>query len=115
MDSSDVMAAARDVYNTALEPDDILLRGRIALVTGGGGGIGLGTALALARFGASVAVLEVEPHRCRAAEDALRRLGVEAIAIECDVMNSDRLRAAIGSAADTLGTIDILVNNAGGV
>jgi NAD(P)-dependent dehydrogenase (short-subunit alcohol dehydrogenase family) len=39
----------------AINPSDILLTGRVAVVTGGGTGIGRGIAAGLAAFGASVA------------------------------------------------------------
>jgi NAD(P)-dependent dehydrogenase (short-subunit alcohol dehydrogenase family) len=109
------MAIARDVDHTATDPSDILLTDQVAVVTGGGGGIGQGTALALAKFGAHVAVLDIEPERCAATEAAIRQMGREALGIPCDVMDADALRSALARIADTFGRIDILVNNAGGV
>jgi NAD(P)-dependent dehydrogenase (short-subunit alcohol dehydrogenase family) len=115
MDSDELMARARDVENTGVTPDDILLTGRKAVVTGGGGGIGQGIALGLARFGASVAVLDVDPDRCEATRSAIERLGVPGLGIQTDVMDSNALRSGIDAAADAFGGVDIMVNNAGGV
>jgi len=115
MDHAELMAIARDVENTAIDPADILLTDQVAVVTGGGGGIGQGVALGLARFGAKVAVLDVVPERCAATQAAIERLGREAIGIPCDVMDSKQIRGSIGRVMDRFGGIDILVNNAGGV
>jgi NAD(P)-dependent dehydrogenase (short-subunit alcohol dehydrogenase family) len=112
---AELMARARAVDSTELAPDDILLTGRAVVVTAGGGGIGLGVALAAARFGADVAVLDVDPDRCAAAERALAAYGHRVLAIRCDVLDTDALRAAIRRVADEFGRLDVLVNNAGGV
>jgi NAD(P)-dependent dehydrogenase (short-subunit alcohol dehydrogenase family) len=115
VDHEQLMAVARDVESVAIEPTDILLTGRAAVVTGGGGGIGQGAALGLARFGADVAVLDVAPERCTATQTAIERLGRRALGIPCDVMDADQIRRAVAAALEQLGRIDILVNNAGGV
>jgi NAD(P)-dependent dehydrogenase (short-subunit alcohol dehydrogenase family) len=115
VDHVELMTVARDVEHTNVDPSDILLTDQAAVVTGGGGGIGQGVALALARFGANIAVIDVEPERCAATEAAIRRLGRDAIGIVCDVQDSDQIRDAIGTAHEQFGRLDILVNNAGGV
>jgi NAD(P)-dependent dehydrogenase (short-subunit alcohol dehydrogenase family) len=109
------MAVARDVENTAIDPADILVTDRVAVVTGGGGGIGQGVALGLARFGADVAVLDVVPERCAATQAAIERLGRRALGIPCDVMDAEQVRTAVAATLEHFGPIDILVNNAGGV
>src|SRR5215470_11983239 len=110
-----LMAVARDVENTILDPSDILLTDQVAVVTGGGGGIGQGIALGLAKFGADVAVIDSEPERCEATRQAIERLGRRALGIRCNVMDTAALTAAIDETADTFGRLDILVNNVGGV
>jgi NAD(P)-dependent dehydrogenase (short-subunit alcohol dehydrogenase family) len=115
VDRDNLMAVARDVENTILEPADIMLTGRVAIVTGGGGGIGQGIALGLAKFGCDVAVLDIAPERCTATEAAIERLGRRSVGIPCDVMDTAALTAAIDSVAERFGRVDILVNNAGGV
>ena len=115
IDPAELRRRAADVENPRLSPEDILVTGRTAVVTGGGGGIGQGTALALARFGANVAVLDVIPERCEATAAAITRSGGRAIGLPTDVMDSEQLRGAIRRAHETFGRSDILVNNAGGV
>src|ERR1700728_288809 len=115
IDSDNLMAVARDVERTILEPGDILLNEQVAVVTGGGGGIGQGVALGLAKFGCDVAVLDVAPERCAATAAAIERLGRRALGIPCDVMDTAALTAAIDLVVDRFGRLDILVNNAGGV
>jgi NAD(P)-dependent dehydrogenase (short-subunit alcohol dehydrogenase family) len=115
MDHVELMALARQVEHTTVDPSDILLTDQVAVVTGGGGGIGQGVALGLAKFGADVAVLDVAPERAAATEAAITRLGRRAVGIVCDVTDSDQIRSAIAEAHERLGRVDILVNNAGGV
>src|SRR5262245_46817456 len=115
VDREHLMDVARDVEHTALDPSDILLTDRVAVVTGGGGGIGQGIALGLARFGCDVAVLDVEPERCSATQAAIEGLGRRGLGIPCDVMDTAGLVSAVDRTRDELGRLDILVNNAGGV
>jgi NAD(P)-dependent dehydrogenase (short-subunit alcohol dehydrogenase family) len=115
MDHVELMAIARDVRHTNLDPSDILLTDQVAVVTGGGGGIGQGTALGLAKFGADVAVLDIAPERCAATEAAITELGRRGAGIVCDVLDSNQIRSAIAAVHQRFGRVDILVNNAGGV
>lgn len=115
MDHRQVMELARQVDQTRLRPDDILVTGQTAVVTGGGAGIGQGVALGLARFGASVAVLDIDPDRCRETTVAIERLGARALGVRCDVTDADGVRDALAQVEDELGVVTILVNNAGGV
>jgi len=86
---------------------------KVALVTGGGRGIGREIALALGREGCAVAVAARTAPDVAATADELRRLGVEAAALELDVSDADAIVRTAGAVAATLGAVDILVNNAG--
>jgi NAD(P)-dependent dehydrogenase (short-subunit alcohol dehydrogenase family) len=110
-----LMEVARDVYRTILDPSDILLTDKVAVVTGGGGGIGQGIALGLARFGCDVAVLDIDPERCQSTERAITELGRDGLGLACDVMDTQQLITAIDRVSDHYGRLDVLVNNAGGI
>lgn len=92
-----------------------LLRGRIAVVTGGGQGLGRAFAHRLAHEGAVVVVADQNVASGRAvvaelgsAEDG-SALG---IALEVDVSNEGSVRAMCESIDTTFGRLDILVNDA---
>jgi NAD(P)-dependent dehydrogenase (short-subunit alcohol dehydrogenase family) len=84
------------------------IAGHAAIVTGGGSGLGAATARMLAQDGARVAVLDVNAKA--AAEVAI---GINGIAIACDVTDAGATETAIGKAADDHGTARIVVNCAG--
>jgi NAD(P)-dependent dehydrogenase (short-subunit alcohol dehydrogenase family) len=94
----------------AIDASDILLSGRVAVVTGGGEGIGRGIAEGLAAFGALVAIWERNAETCASTAETVGALG-----IVTDVRDSEQVDAALQRTATELGVPSILVNNAGGV
>ncbi len=94
----------------SIDPSQILLTDRVAVVTGGGSGIGRGVARGLAAFGASVAIWERDPESTAAAAEEIGALG-----ITTDVREPVQVDAALTRTLAELGSVSILVNNAGGV
>jgi NAD(P)-dependent dehydrogenase (short-subunit alcohol dehydrogenase family) len=94
----------------AIDPSQIRLDGRVAVVTGGGSGIGRGVAAGLVAFGAKVAIWERTAESCAAAAEEIGALG-----LTTDVRESEQVDAALARTVAELGTPTILINNAGGV
>ncbi|WP_153124103.1 3-oxoacyl-[acyl-carrier-protein] reductase [Peribacillus tepidiphilus] len=90
------------------------LDGKKALVTGASRGIGREIALELAAQGADVAV-NYAGSEAKAMEvvDAIKEMGRNAIAIQCDVSNSESVTNMVKKVIEEFGALDILVNNAG--
>ena len=91
---------------------NIELKNKTALVTGASRGIGRAIALELARAGANVIVTARSATELEHLEKELQNLGVQALAIPCDVLEISSLENLAARAAD-FGGVDILVNNAG--
>jgi len=91
----------------------MVLKDRVALVTGGGTGIGLAIALAFLREGARVAIGSRNPAHLEAGSKAAREAGHEMLAIQTDVTEPISVRTAVEGVVSRYGRLDILVNNAG--
>ena len=89
------------------------LTGKVALVTGATRGIGLSIAAEMARAGAQVIISSNEPRACEEVSDDLRRQGLDAIGIACDVGVRAQLESLVNQALSQRPRIDVLVCNAG--
>ena len=89
------------------------LTGKVAIITGGNGGIGLGMAKGLAQAGASIAVVGRNETKNATAVRNIKALGVDAMAVEADVCDSEAVDTMIATVVAQWGAINILVNNAG--
>src|ERR1043165_7345891 len=92
-------------------PDQKQFAGRVAIVTGGTRGIGRAIAVELARRGADVAFNYAKS--AEAAESLKSELGERALAVQCDVANTEAVAQMVQQVKETFGRIDFLVNNAG--
>lgn len=99
----------------------MILKDRIAIVTGAGRGIGREHALELARQGAKVVVNDFGVSLAGEKQDSpadevvaeIVAMGGEAVANGADVADFEQAAAMVQQAIDTFGGLDILVNNAG--
>jgi 2-dehydro-3-deoxy-L-rhamnonate dehydrogenase (NAD+) len=92
--------------------NQIDLKGRVAVVTGGAQGIGLATCQRLLNSGARVVVWDIDAAQLSAASAELSQLGaVRGDAVE--LTDDAAVAAATARAVAQEGRIDILVNNAG--
>ncbi|GAB4836750.1 hypothetical protein Ancab_001662 [Ancistrocladus abbreviatus] len=94
------------------KPD--VLKGKVALLTGGGSGIGFEISTQLGKHGASIAIMGRRKQVLDYAVSALRSLGVPAIGFEGDVRRPEDASRVVESTFSHYGRIDILVNAAAG-
>ena len=90
-----------------------MVKGRVALVTGGGSGIGRGIALGLADKGVRVAVCGRRAEFLEQTVARIREHGGIAMGVSADVTNRGEVERLVASVVNEWGQIDILVNNAG--
>ena len=90
----------------------MLLKDKVAIVTGGAGanGLGFATARMMAAQGARVAILDLAQADPKG---AAARLGPQHIGVVADVTDKASCDQAVRQVLDACGHIDILVNNAG--
>ena len=97
--------------NLTLKPD---LRGKIAVVTGGAGVLCSEFVRALAQCGAKVAILNRTLSKGEALAAEVREQGGEAMAVSCNVTDTESVKAAHEAVLAAFGKCDILINGAGG-
>ncbi len=91
----------------------MLIKDKVAVVTGASKGIGRAIALALAERGAHLAISARGKDDLREVEEAIQQMGVRAFAYSGDMSDEKEIKKFISESAKSLGRIDILVNNAG--
>ncbi|WP_440770482.1 SDR family NAD(P)-dependent oxidoreductase [Natronorubrum sp. DTA28] len=93
---------------------DFGLQEKTAVVTGGAGRIGSADCRLLANEGADVVVLDVDADGASevAAEIDETADAGEAMALECDLTDTDDVRDSMAEVRDEFGGVDVLVNNA---
>jgi 3-oxoacyl-[acyl-carrier protein] reductase len=91
----------------------MLLKDKVAIVTGAAEGIGAGVAELFSQQGALVFLADIKKDAVEARAAAIRDQGGEAFAFEANVTNAAQLRVIVDDAVRRYGRVDILINNAG--
>ena len=91
----------------------MILKDRVAIVTGAGTGIGRAGALIMAREGAHVIVADIDSANAEETASQIAKAGGTAESLVVDVMDDQALDAGIAKIAARHGRIDILHNHAG--
>ncbi len=91
----------------------MLLKGRVAIITGGGGALGEAMAIEFAREGASLILGDIDEGKARGVVDRVRGAGGKAIPVAVDVTDLEQVKGMVDKGVHAFGKIDILVNNAG--
>ena len=90
------------------------LTDKVAVVTGAAQGIGKAIAETLAQRGAHVVIADIKLEKAEATAQAIAAgTGRRAIAVQCNVTDSESAKALIDRTLEEFGRIDILINNAG--
>ncbi len=91
-----------------------LLKGKVALITGGDSGIGKAVAIAYAREGADVAIsyLAIEQDDAEDTRHWVEKAGQRCLLLPGDIRDRDHCVALVTRTVEDLGGLDILVNNA---
>jgi NAD(P)-dependent dehydrogenase (short-subunit alcohol dehydrogenase family) len=93
----------------------MLLKDKVAIITGGGRGIGHGVALRYAKEGARLALVDIQQEHLDETAKVLDEsgTGVEYITIQADVSSSAEVQRFFDATVERFSRLDILVNNAG--
>jgi NAD(P)-dependent dehydrogenase (short-subunit alcohol dehydrogenase family) len=91
-----------------------LLKGQVAIVTGGGTGIGLAIAKRLGELGARIVIGSRNSENLEKGSTELRHVGLDPLAVQVDVRNPEQVDEMVQRTLRHYGRIDILINNAAG-
>lgn len=91
----------------------MLLKDKVAVITGAASGIGKEIAIRFAREGAKVVIADLNQKAADAAAAELDPAGRRALGVAMDVTIEDQVNAGIGEVITKFGALDVLVSNAG--
>jgi len=92
----------------------MLLKDKVAIVTGASRGIGQAIAVEFARQGAKVVLSATSVDNLKETEEQLKSLNLsDYILTQANVIIQDEVNLVVKKALDTYGKVDILLNNAG--
>ncbi len=93
----------------------MLLKDRVAIITGGAKGMGKGMALKFAEEGCTVAIADIAVQDASDTIAEITKKGGKGIAINCNVTNINQVHNTVDKVFAEFEKIDILVNNAGAI
>ncbi|KAF7942540.1 hypothetical protein BELL_0499g00040 [Botrytis elliptica] len=88
-----------------------VLKGKVAIITGGSQGMGKATASVFLRAGAQVVIADVKVVEGQATEKELSQFG-DIIFVRCDISQSADVQNLIAVTVEKFGKLDVAVNNA---
>ena len=91
-----------------------ILKGKVAIVTGGGTGIGKQIAVKLAEHGAKIVIAGRKEENLNKSAAQLKKITQNVLAVKTDIRNEKEVENLFIQASKKFGSVDILVNNAGG-
>jgi 3-oxoacyl-[acyl-carrier protein] reductase len=92
---------------------ELVLEGKLALITGGARGIGREIAMVFAKNGADIAICDVNLEEAQKTAKEIEDLGRKSLAFKADVTSSMQVQDMADKILDKFNKIDILINNAG--
>lgn len=91
----------------------MLVKDKVAIVTGSARGIGFAIAQVLAEEGAKVVISDLAMSSGEESAKQLQDQGFEVVFIPCDISKREQVNALFSQAKEHFGAIDVIVNNAG--
>ena len=91
----------------------MLLKDKVAIVTGASAGLGRATAIAMAREGAAVMLAGLNPDAGEAVREEIRRAGGRAIYEHVQITEPEAVERMVARTIEAFGRLDIAYNNAG--
>ena len=93
----------------------MLLKEKVAIITGGAKGMGSGMAIKFAEEGCSVAIADISMKEANDTLAEMSKRGRDGLAIQCDVTDIEQVRDTVDKVMSRFSKIDILINNAGAI
>ncbi len=91
----------------------MLLKDKVALITGAASGIGKEIAIEYAKQGAKIVIADMALEAAQATAKEIEQSGGTAMAVAMNVTDEAQVDKGVADAVAAYGTVDILISNAG--
>lgn len=95
-----------------MQPIEIALTDKVAIITGGGRGIGKAIGNLFASAGARVVIVDIDADEIENTVGEIKTINSQVLGVKTDVSRQSEVEAMISTVLEKFGTVDILVNNA---